>query len=104
MPKIIATVTERLLPRTRRLFALSRRTGSILIMVVAVLVLLALMGTAFISTARLDRQSAQQVNRANPGEIIDQLLPAIESAAQKVIIDDVLTLAQGYRPPFILGV
>ena len=54
-----------LLAITRRtLFRRLTRRGSILIMVVAVLVLLALMGTAFISTVRLDRQSAQPLQTA----------------------------------------
>src|SRR5688572_15697068 len=103
MPKIIANLSDRILPRRARRLLMSRK-GSILIMVVAVLVLLALMGTAYISVARLDRQAAEQINRPNPSEVIDQLIPAIEDTAKRVIVEDVLTLAQGYRPPFILGV
>src|SRR4051812_47269619 len=50
-------------PRRRRP-ALPRRSGSVIIMVVALLVLMALIGTAYIATTRNDRVSSAQ-NGAN---------------------------------------
>src|SRR5689334_1693371 len=49
----------RLLEAAQRRFR-SARPGSVLIMVVALLVLLALIGTAAMSTARIDRMSSKQ--------------------------------------------
>src|SRR5829696_3320550 len=95
------TMSNRSNRRPLRSRHLRRPRGSILIMVVAVLVLLALMGTAYISVARIDRQSAVPLNSAGPQEVIDQLLPTVRQMAEKVIIEDVLTATgtfSGYRP------
>lgn len=58
------------------------RPGSVLIFVVALLVLMALMGTAYITTARVDRYSAQQ-NSFNTE--IDLLLQAVVQMEQDQI-------------------
>jgi len=47
-------------PSSLRIHRRHRKTGSIMIMVVALLVLMALIGTAYIATARYDRGSAVQ--------------------------------------------
>src|SRR5882672_2026824 len=47
-------------PSSLRIHRRHRKTGSIMIMVVALLVLMALIGTAYIATARIDRGSAVQ--------------------------------------------
>jgi hypothetical protein len=76
---------------------LSRR-GSILIMVVAVLVLLALMGTAYISTVRLDRQSGAPLLEASPEDVLKELAnEVVPQMAEEVILKDVQTTT-GYRP------
>ena len=64
MPKLFAIAT-RFVPHCLHGRLRSRR-GSILIMVVAVLVLLALMGTAYISVARIDRQASIPLNSSTP--------------------------------------
>ncbi|HEV7301521.1 MAG TPA: helix-hairpin-helix domain-containing protein [Tepidisphaeraceae bacterium] len=66
------------------------RRGSILIMVVAVLVLLAIMGTAFISTTRLDRQNAALGDGQPPIDTVAQF-------AQDAIVGDLF--GTGYRAP-----
>ncbi len=58
------------------------RPGSVLIVVVALLVLMALMGTAYITSARVDRYSAQQ-NSFNTE--IDLLLQAVVQMEQDLI-------------------
>ncbi|HYO10569.1 MAG TPA: hypothetical protein VER17_16495 [Tepidisphaeraceae bacterium] len=94
MPKFITTRFAAL----RRLPGLRGRRGSILIMVVAVLVLLALMGTAFISTARIDRQGAVPLNASTVQEVIDGLLPSLKTMAEDAVLNDVTTVTGGYRP------
>jgi parallel beta-helix repeat protein len=59
------------------------RPGSVLILVVALLVLLALMGTAFISTSRIDRSSSVQ-NTFNTE--IDLLLQGVCQVVQQQIL------------------
>src|SRR6266550_8129397 len=54
-----SNLLTRLLEAAQRRFR-SARPGSVLIMVVALLVLLALIGTAAMSTARIDRMSSKQ--------------------------------------------
>src|SRR5690349_16972490 len=65
---------ERLQQRFRR-----ARPGSVLIMVVALLVLLALMGTAYMASARLERQQAS----ASGGQRM--LLEAAENYAKQLL-------------------
>ena len=60
------------------------RPGSVLILVVVLLVLLALMGTAFISTSRVDRYSSQQ-NSFNTE--IDLLIDAVVRIEQSTILN-----------------
>ncbi len=74
------------LPRISSAERARRRPGSILILVVALLVLMALIGTAFISTARFDRYSAGQ-NNANTQA--DLLLQGAMSAAEGTILRDI---------------
>ena len=93
MPKFI-NMTRRFLPRM-----LPRRTGSILIMVVAVLVLLALMGTAYISTARIDRTTSVPLNAATPDEVLDELIKTVSGMAETTILNDISPPADGYRSP-----
>ena len=52
-------VVRRLLDRAHRRFRRAR-SGSVLILVIALLVLMALIGTAFITTTRTDRQASTQ--------------------------------------------
>ena len=70
------------LQRLQRRFN-TARPGSVLILVVALLVLLALMGTAFISTSRVDRYSSQQ-NSFNTE--VDLLLQAVVNIEQSKIL------------------
>src|SRR5215203_3146902 len=93
MPKLL-NFTRRLLNSGRD----GRRGGSILIMVIAVLVLLALMGTAYISTARIDRQAAPSLNDETPAEVVDTLLPAVEEMVKNAVLTDVYTDTGGLRP------
>jgi len=57
--KVKANLLGRLLDAAQRRFTRAR-PGSVLVMVVALLVMLALIGTAAMSTARLDRMSSVQ--------------------------------------------
>ena len=74
----LAELLSRPLARLQRRFA-QARPGSILIMVVALLVLLALMGTAYISSARQERYAAG----AGSSQLI--LHDAVESYARSLI-------------------
>lgn len=87
---------------TRRLAGRLRtaRPGSILILVVALLVLMALIGTAWLTTARIDRHSSQQ-NSYNTQ--IDLLLQAAVNLAKSEIADDVYAFG-AHRPRPIGGV
>ncbi len=64
------------------------RPGSVLILVVALLVLMALMGTAYISTTRVDRHSSAQ-NAFNTE--IDLLIDAVCKIEQQQILADAAT-------------
>lgn len=91
MPKFFAITKRFFRPRTR---------GSVLIMVVAVLVLLALMGTAYISIARIDRQASIPLNESSLTDVIDQLMPAVKTLAMNAVTKDVVPGATyGYRRP-----
>src|SRR3954468_12140168 len=78
--KLIARLLEAAQRRYRR-----ARPGSVLIMVVALLVLLALIGTAAMSTARLDRVSSRQ--NVNSTEI-DLLLDSVKQVVVSRLVDD----------------
>jgi Tfp pilus assembly protein PilX len=81
--------------RIERRFQGTRR-GTVLIMVVALLVLLALMGTAFIATARMDRLSAGQVKQLTSWqEIADSLAQQALSIAGTWIAGDPQTFTSG---------
>src|SRR5437660_7326266 len=70
-----------------------RRIGSIMIMVVALLVLMALIGTAYIATARHDRGSAVQ----NSNNVqIDMFLESVENFCKTAVAGD---LFDGNNPP-----
>src|SRR5687768_4506255 len=94
---------NRLLDRVQARFRRAR-SGSVLILVVALLVLMALLGTAFISTARIDRYSAV-INSANTE--IDLLVQGIINMALGNVVDDlydptpntVFGMARDYRKP-----
>lgn len=80
-----------------------RRRGSMLIMVVVILVLLALIGTAMISTSRIDRLGTAQ-HSANTQ--IDLLVESVKNLAIGAIVDDLfgtnpanLAGAKMFRPP-----
>src|SRR5438309_6170358 len=74
----------RLLEAAQRRFR-SARPGSVLIMVVALLVLLALIGTAAMSTARIDRMSSKQhvVNTQ-----VDMLLDSVKQMVIGQLVND----------------
>ena len=80
-------------PRRRRGLAVSRR-GSILIFVVALLVLLAVIGTAYLSTTRTDRYATQQ-NGYNTE--VDLLVDGVLNAAQATVVGDLFGGGQ-FRP------
>ena len=71
-------------------------------MVVVLLVLLALIGTAFVATARIDRSAAGQ-NTANTQ--IDLLLQGAENMANAILIDNLFGPGGAYRPtgPVVAG-
>src|SRR5947199_8680132 len=73
-----------MLSRLQRRFRVSR-PGSVLILCVALLVLLALIGTAMISTARVDRYSSQQHSYNTE---VDLLVEGVKSMAQAAIVND----------------
>ena len=88
---------NRITDRIQRRFR-SARPGSVLILVVALLVLMALIGTAFISSARTDRYGAAQhaINTE-----IDLLIDGMVNQTVGVITDDLYGVAGGvkqYRP------
>src|SRR3954447_20858634 len=64
-----------------------KRFGSVLILVVALLVLMALIGTAFISTARTDRYAAAD-NSYNTQ--IDLLVEGIVAVSQDAMLQDTI--------------
>ena len=69
-----------------------RRSGSVLILVIALLVLLALMGTAFISTSRNERGTAVQ-NVSNTEA--DLLLASMKAAVESTVAGDRFGFAIG---------
>src|SRR4051812_2755658 len=77
------------------------RSGSVLILVVALLVLMALIGTAWISTARTDRYSARQ-HAANTE--IDMLVDGMQALIKAILADDLFGMPvvdngpEVYRP------
>src|SRR5436305_5976665 len=75
----ILTSLERRLVRSR--------PGSVLIMVVALLVLMALIGTAYISTAQYDRASSQQHEYNTQ---VDLLLQSVIEMAKGQILNDII--------------
>src|SRR5215217_6370954 len=94
------TAIRRLLDRLDRRLKKSR-PASVLILVVALLVLMALIGTAFITTTGTDRYSAAQhaVNTE-----IDMLVEGVVEMSEGAILKDVLagqqfrTSTLGYEP------
>src|SRR5205814_2193217 len=84
------------LNRLQRRFTRSR-PGSVLILCVALLVLLALIGTAMISTARVDRYSAVQHSYNTE---VDLLVEGVKQLAEGAIVGDLFDTTTGqYRPP-----
>ena len=92
------------IPVVRKLFHGTRsslrraRPGSILILVVALLVLVAIIGTAALSTNTIDRYATGQ-NNANTQ--IDLLVEGVKNMAKAVIVSDIKDSAAGaayYRP------
>ncbi len=86
----------------RRLRAVTRgeRRGSILILVIAVLVMLVIIGTAALSTNTIDRYATQQNNFNTE---IDLLVEGVKKMAESVIVGDlydsaVANPANRYRP------
>lgn len=77
-------------PRPRALRR-PRRRGSVLILVAAVLVLLVLIGTAYIQAARLDRLSTANIN----DNFIDQVLAATLSRVASALQEDVVCNCAG---------
>jgi hypothetical protein len=72
-----------------------RKTGSVMIMVVALLVLMALIGTAYIATARYDRGSAVQ----NSNNVqIDLLVESVLSLCKTSVTGDLFDGNGQYRP------
>ena len=80
--------------RLRRTIASARR-GSVLIFVVVLLVLLALIGTAFISTARTDRYATQQ-NAYNTQ--IDLLAQGVQNMVANAAAGSLFGTNTAYRP------
>src|SRR3954447_24228782 len=77
------------------------RPGSVLILVVALLVLMALIGTAALTTNTIDRYATQQ-NAVNTE--IDLLVEGVKNMAKSVIVSDVKDPAapppqSQFRPP-----
>src|SRR3954462_6973051 len=85
--------------RIQRKFRLAR-PGSVLILCVALLVLLALIGTAMISTTRVDRYSSVQ-HTSNTQ--VDLLMEGMKQVAVSAIVGDLWnsgTFNPGYRVPY----
>jgi DNA uptake protein ComE-like DNA-binding protein len=85
--KITLAMLERIERRFRR-----SRPGSVLILVVALLVLLALLGTAYINTAQTDRYSSAQ-NSFNTE--IDLLVQGVENITESAVVSGLF----GYSSP-----
>ena len=96
--RYLPSIFRRLPNRLRR-----ARPGSVLILCVALLVLLALIGTAMISTSRADRYSA--VQHTNNTEV-DLLVEGVKSLAVSSVVNDLWDTTpspQRYRPPTQFG-
>src|SRR4051812_9094395 len=90
----------RLLDAAQRRFRRAR-PGSVLVMVVALLVMLALIGTAAMSTARLDRMSSVQHVKNTQ---LDILADGVKNMAISVVVSDLFGSSGGlYRDPFTDG-
>src|SRR4051812_41961827 len=81
-------------PSSRRHPRRNRKSGSIMIMVVALLVLMALIGTAYIATARIDRGSAVQ-NADNVQ--IDPLVQSVLNMCKTSVWGDAFDGNNNYR-------
>src|SRR5687767_11601185 len=81
-------------PKTRTAPRRRSRGGSVLILVVALLVLMALIGTAWISTARVDRAAAVQNTSTTQ---IDLLVDGVINIIVGRVVDDVVDPAGGVR-------
>jgi len=69
--------------------SLRRSRGSVLVIVVAILMMIALIGTAYIATARLDRYAAQEHVRITQAEIgREQYAEYVQRLVLKAIVDD----------------
>src|SRR5438874_9538721 len=87
----------RLLDAAQRRFRRAR-PGSVLVMVVALLVMLALIGTAAMSTARLDRMSSVQHVKNTQ---LDIMADGVKNMAVAEVVSDLFGSAGGlYRDPF----
>src|SRR5687767_11356333 len=73
-----------------------RKRGSVLILVVALLVLMALIGTAFMTTARTDLYSATQHGYNTQ---VDLLVEGVVSLSQDALLKDILIGNVNFRPP-----
>lgn len=71
------------------------RRGSVLILVVALLVLLALVGTAYLTTTRVDRYAAVQYDSAVR---IDLLVDGWKNTVVSAVIDDLFDSQGNFRP------
>src|SRR3954454_18430748 len=91
-------IQPRGMKRIQRKFRLSR-PGSVLILCVALLVLLALIGTAMISTTRVDRYSSvQHTSNTQVDLLMEGMKQAPVPAIQGDLWDD-STADPVYRPP-----
>src|SRR5690242_15401077 len=88
----IVRLLDRAARRLRR-----ARPGSVLIMVVSLLALLALMGTAWIAATREDRIASQQ-HIANTQ--LDLLVEAVTNMVEGTIMADLVGNNNAYRPRY----
>jgi hypothetical protein len=73
----------------------SARRGSILILVIALLVMLALIGTAFISTTRIDRAAAAQGTANTETDLFSN---SVQNLAVNAIVNDMFTTGGLQKP------
>src|SRR6058998_1958606 len=92
MKNMLSKISRLLQPAQRRFRA--ARPGSVLILVVALLVLLALIGTAWMSTVRIERYASSQ-HIANTE--IDMLVDGVKNIAVAALVADVSPNGQ-FRP------
>ncbi len=91
--RFLTTPLTLILDRLQKRFRLSR-PGSVLILVVALLVLMALIGTAYISTTRIDRYAVKDNQTSNQVDLAaSSLLSTTASAVQNDLYD-----GTSYRP------